>query len=52
MKGDLYFTVKISVPKKLTEEQKDLLRKFAAIGGNNTDEHGKSFFDKVKDAFK
>jgi molecular chaperone DnaJ len=51
MKGDLYFTVKIVVPKKLNEHQKELLRKFAEIGGSNVDEQGKSFFDKVKDAF-
>jgi molecular chaperone DnaJ len=51
MKGDLYFTVKVAVPKKLTEQQKELLRKFAEAGGSNIEEHGKSFFDKVKDAF-
>lgn len=50
LKGDLYFTVKVTVPKKLTEQQKELLRKFAEAGGN-AEEHGKSFFDKVKGAF-
>jgi len=39
------------VPKKLSEQQKELLRQYAAISGNNVDEQGKSFFDKVKDAF-
>jgi len=52
MKGDLYFTVKVVVPRKLSEEQKSLLRKYAEISGNNAEEQGKSFFDKVKDAFK
>lgn len=52
MKGDLYFTVKIVVPRKLNEEQKNLLRKYAEISGNNAEDQGKSFFDKVKDAFK
>ncbi|MHB1394503.1 MAG: molecular chaperone DnaJ [Clostridia bacterium] len=51
MKGDLYFTVKVAVPKKLNEHQKELLRKFAEIGGSNVEDQGKSFFDKVKDAF-
>ncbi|KUO70688.1 MAG: molecular chaperone DnaJ [Clostridia bacterium BRH_c25] len=51
VRGDLYFTVKVSVPKKLSEQQKELLRQYAAISGNNVDEQGKSFFDKVKDAF-
>ncbi len=52
LKGDLYFTVKIVVPRKLSEEQKNLLRKYAEISGNNAEDQGKSFFDKVKDAFK
>lgn len=52
VKGDLYFTVKINVPKKLSEQQKELLKKFAEISGDNVEEQGKSFFDKVKDAFK
>lgn len=52
MKGDLYFTVKIVVPRKLSEDQKNLLRKYAEISGNNAEDQGKSFFDKVKDAFK
>jgi molecular chaperone DnaJ len=51
VKGDLYFTVRVSVPKKLSEQQKELLRKFAEMGGDNADEQGKSFFNKVKDAF-
>lgn len=51
MKGDLYFTVRVSVPKKLSEQQKELLRKYAEISTDNVDDQGKSFFDKVKDAF-
>jgi molecular chaperone DnaJ len=51
MKGDLYFTVKISVPKKLTDHQKELLRQYAEISGDNIEDQGKSFFDKVKDKF-
>lgn len=51
LRGDLYFTVKVSVPKKLTEQQKEILRSFAEASGEHTGGQGKSFFDKVKDAF-
>jgi len=51
MKGDLYFTVKVSVPKKLSDHQKELLRHFAEISRDDTEEQGKSFFDRVKDKF-
>ena len=47
--GDLYVTVTIDVPKKLTQKQKELLRQFeASMEGN---EQKKSFFERVKDAF-
>ena len=52
IRGDLYFTVKVSVPKKLSEQQKELLRQYAEISRDNVEEQGKSFFDKVKDKFK
>jgi molecular chaperone DnaJ len=39
------------VPKKLSEQQKEILRKFAEMSVGNVDEQGKSFFNKVKDAF-
>jgi molecular chaperone DnaJ len=51
VRGDIYFTVRVSVPKKLSEKQKELLREYAAISGDETEEQGKSFFNKVKDAF-
>jgi len=51
-KGDLYFTVKVIIPKKLNENQKELLRKYAEISGDDIEEQRKSFFDKVKDRFK
>lgn len=50
-KGDLYFKVEVKVPKKLTEKQKELLREFAKISGENHKDGKKGFFDKVKDAF-
>ncbi len=47
--GNEYVTVKIEVPKKLTNNQKDLLRKFAAEDDDKNYKQRKSFFDKLKD---
>lgn len=51
-RGDLYFTVKVEVPKKLNDKQKEALKHFADAMGEDITGRGKSFFDKVKDAFK
>ncbi|WP_026476289.1 molecular chaperone DnaJ [Alkaliphilus transvaalensis] len=48
-KGDQYVKVIVEVPKKLSEKQKDILKQFAAEGGEEVHEQRKSFFDKVKD---
>lgn len=50
IKGNLYVTVIVVVPQKLNEQQKDLLREFADISGEEIQEYEKGFFDKVKDA--
>ncbi len=50
-KGDLYFEVKVEVPKKLTEKQKELLIHFAKESGEIPKEGKKGFFGKMKDAF-
>lgn len=50
-RGDLYFKVKVQVPKKLTEKQKELLREFSKEMGEDQKETKKGFFEKVKDAF-
>lgn len=50
-KGDLYFTVKIQTPKKLSEEQKLLLKRYAEASGEEVHERKKGIFDKVKDLF-
>lgn len=53
-KGDLYFTVNIKVPTKLTEQQKKILLEFSNESGEEYKqgtEQKKGFFDKVKDAF-
>jgi len=49
-RGDQYVKVEIDVPKKLNEKQKELLRQFAEISGDEVYEHRKGFFDKMKDA--
>ena len=33
--GDLYFTVVVDVPKRLNSEQRDILKKFAEVSGEN-----------------
>ncbi|SEF74459.1 molecular chaperone DnaJ [Caloramator fervidus] len=50
-RGDLYFEIKVEVPKKLTERQRELLKKLAEEFGETVSEHKKSFVDKFKDAF-
>ncbi|UTR14364.1 molecular chaperone DnaJ [Salipaludibacillus sp. LMS25] len=51
--GDQHIQMKVITPKKLTERQKELLREFSDISGNEMpDEQSENFFDKVKRAFK
>ena len=50
-KGDLYVTAVVEIPKKLTNQQKELLRQFDGTTSNSQYEKKKSFFDKLKDAF-
>lgn len=49
IRGDHYVTFVIQVPTKLTEEQKKLLRLFAKESNEETYEHKKGFFEKIKD---
>lgn len=49
-KGDLLFKVNIEVPKRLNEKQKEILKEFAAISGDEVYEDRKTFFNKMKDA--
>jgi molecular chaperone DnaJ len=50
-RGDQIVSLKIKVPQKLTDEQRRLVREFAAASGEtlHTDERG--LFNKVKDVF-
>lgn len=50
-RGDQIVRVRIEVPRKLTSEQKELLRQFAAASGEQVNSDGRSFFEKVRDTF-
>lgn len=50
-RGDQIVEVYIDVPRKLTERQKELLREFQQLDNIENSKEGKSFFQKVKDAF-
>ena len=50
--GDLNVVLRVETPTKLTDEQKQLLREFADLRGEEIREiTGKSFFQRVKDVF-
>lgn len=49
-KGDLYVRVNVDVPKRLSEDQKAVLRQFEEMTRDRNDQR-KSFFDKMKDVF-
>lgn len=51
--GDQHVRVKIITPKNLNEEQRQTLRKFAEISGQDVNEQQQDdgFFDKMKEAF-
>lgn len=53
VQGDQRVRVKVIVPKKLTDRQKELLREFAEVSGDHTpEEQSEGFLDKVKKAFR
>ena len=49
-RGDLLVTVHVIVPTKLSRRERELLEEFARVGGDRVED--KSFFDRVKDAFR
>jgi len=52
-KGDMQVQVKVDIPRKLNDKQKEALYQFAqAMGDESVLSAGKSFFDKMKDKFK
>ncbi len=52
LRGDQYVKISIEIPKNLTPKQKDILQSFDATSSDNNYKGRKSFFDKVKSAFK
>ncbi len=50
-RGDQHVIVKVVVPKKLNNDQKKLLKKFADISGEEINPEQKGFFEKVRDVF-
>ena len=51
-RGNLYVKVVVVVPKKLSSKQKNLLKEFAEISGDEIQHVEKGLFDRVKDAMK
>lgn len=49
-RGDQKVRVKVEVPRKLTEKQKELLRAYAQECGDYVTEESKGFWGKIKDA--
>ena len=50
-RGDHYVHADVRIPANLTEEQKELLRRFADLRGEETFDTSKGVFEKVKDFF-
>ncbi|MFI3226354.1 MAG: molecular chaperone DnaJ [Clostridia bacterium] len=50
--GDHFVRVNIEVPKNLTYEQKEILKKFDCTLSDENCQEKKGFFEKIKDAFK
>jgi molecular chaperone DnaJ len=49
--GDQNVRVIVETPTHLTPKQKDLLKEFAALGGEEVNPLSKGFFDKMKELF-
>jgi molecular chaperone DnaJ len=50
--GDHRILVNVAVPRKLTEEQRDLLQQFEHKSGEDTYRADEGFFEKLKNAFR
>jgi molecular chaperone DnaJ len=51
-RGDQRVLVNVSVPRRLSEEQRRLLEEFDAASDDQTYRHDESFFEKLKSAFR
>lgn len=52
MRGNLYITVKVDVPKNMNAKQKELLKELAETFGDKVESKRKSFFKQFADLFK
>ncbi len=50
-RGDQHVIVKVVTPTKLDDKQKAILKEFANLSGENPQDGGKGFFDRMKDVF-
>jgi len=50
-KGDMFVTVKVEIPRKLSDKQKELLRAFDGESTGKEYKDSKSFWDRVRDLF-
>lgn len=50
-RGDLFLHIRVEIPKKMTDKQRDLLRQFDEISTGKEYESRRGFLDKVKDLF-
>ena len=50
-KGDLVMRIKVEIPKRLNNKQKEILRDFDAMTTDKEYDNRKSFMDRVKDLF-
>jgi len=51
-RGDQYVAIKVVVPTKLNEKQKELLEEFGRISGEEVRTPHKTFFNRFKDLLK
>jgi molecular chaperone DnaJ len=51
-RGNQRVLVNVTVPRRLTEEQRQLLEEFERLAGEDTYEPSEGFFDKLKSAFR
>ena len=52
LRGDQLVRIKVVVPTKLSDKQKDALRAFETISKDNINPEEKSFLNKIKNLFK
>ena len=49
-RGDLFITVRVVIPNKLSKEETELVKKLAELNGETSEVH-KSFWENIKDSF-